>query len=47
MVPSALETSNVALAEEFANLIVQQEIFKANSRIITISDRMLETLVNI
>ena len=47
MVPSALETSNVSLAEEFANLIVQQEIFRANSRIITVSDRMLETLVNI
>ncbi len=47
MVPPAFETSNMSLAEEFANLIVQQEIFKANSRIITVSDRMIKTLVNI
>lgn len=44
---SALESSNVDLANEFANMIVTQRSFQANSKIITVSDEMLETLVNI
>lgn len=41
-----LEGSNVNLANEFANMIVTQRAFQANSKIITVSDEMLETLVN-
>ncbi|MDP4108441.1 MAG: flagellar hook-basal body complex protein, partial [Bacillota bacterium] len=46
LVSSALETSNVDLSSEFAQMIVTQRGFQANSKIITVSDEMLETLVN-
>ena len=42
-----LESSNVDLATEFANMIMTQRGFQANSKIITVSDEMLETLVNL
>ena len=42
-----LEQSNVDLSSEFANLITTQRAFEANSRIITTSDEMLQTLVNL
>lgn len=45
--PSALESSNVDLASEFSNMIVTQRGYQANSKIITVSDEMLETLVNL
>lgn len=41
-----LSGSNVDLATEFSNMIVTQRGFQANSKIITVSDEMLETLVN-
>jgi flagellar hook protein FlgE len=44
LVTSALETSNVDLATEFANMITTQRGFQANSKIITVSDTMLEEL---
>ncbi len=44
---SYLEASNVNLAEEFANLIVTQRGFQANSRIITTADDMLQELTNL
>lgn len=44
--PSALEMSNVDLANEFSDMIVTQRGFQSNSKIITVSDEMLETLVN-
>lgn len=43
--PSALEMSNVDLAQEFSTMIVTQRGFQSNSKIITVSDEMLETLV--
>jgi len=43
----ALESSNVDLAGEMANLITAQRAFEANSKIITTSDEMLQTLVNL
>ena len=46
LVTSALETSNVDLANEFAQMITTQRGFQANSRIITVGDEMLETLIN-
>ena len=43
----ALEASNVDLSNEMANLIVAQRAFEANSKIITTSDELLQTLVNL
>jgi len=40
-----LEASNVDLATEFANMIVAQRGFQASSRIITVSDEVLQDLV--
>jgi len=42
-----LEMSNVDLATEFTDMIVTQRGFQANSRVITVSDTMLEELVNL
>ncbi len=43
----ALEMSNVDLSAEFTNLILAQRGFQANARVITTSDSVLESLVNI
>ncbi len=47
LVNKKLEMSNVNLAEEFSNMIVTQRGYQANARIITVSDQMLEELVNL
>ena len=44
---SALEMSNVDISSEFSDMIVTQRGFQANSRIITVSDTILEDLVNL
>ena len=44
--PSALEMSNVDVANEFTDMIITQRGFQTNSKIITVSDEMLETVVN-
>ncbi len=44
--PAALEMSNVDIANEFTDMIVTQRGFQGNSKIITVSDEMLETLIN-
>ncbi len=44
--PSALEMSNVDLASELADMIVTQRGFQSNSKIISVGDEMLETLIN-
>ena len=44
---SALEMSNVDLSQEFSDMIVTQRGFQANSRLITVSDTMLEELINL
>ena len=46
VISSALEMSNVDLANEFSEMIITQRGFQANSKITTVSDEMLETLVN-
>ena len=46
VVSSALEMSNVDLATEFSDMIITQRGFQANSKVTTVSDEMLETLVN-
>jgi flagellar hook protein FlgE len=45
--PGTLEMSNVDLALEFTNMIIAQRGFQANSKTITTSDEMLDTLVNL
>ena len=47
IVPGTLEMSNVDLAKEFANMIIAQRGFQANSKIITASDEMLMDLVRL
>lgn len=42
-----LEMSNVDLAQEFTDMITTQRGFQANSRIITVSDTLLEELTNL
>ncbi len=42
----ALELSNVDLSNEMANLITAQRAFEANSKIISTSNEVLQTLVN-
>lgn len=41
-----LEMANVDLANEFSNMITCQRGFQANSKIITVTDEMLQELVN-
>jgi len=43
----ALESSNVDLSTEFSTMITAQRAFEAGSKIITTSDEMLQTLVNL
>lgn len=45
--PGALEISNVELANEFTSMITTQRGYQANARGITVSDSMLEELVNL
>jgi flagellar hook protein FlgE len=47
LVSGALEMSNVDLANEFANLIIMQRGFQANSRVITTGDEMLQDLLTL
>lgn len=44
--PSALEMSNVDIANEFSDMIITQRGFQSNSKIITVGDEMLETVIN-
>jgi flagellar hook protein FlgE len=43
----ALESSNVDLASQMASLITAQRAFEANAKMITTSDEILQTLVNL
>ncbi|MDD3158573.1 flagellar hook-basal body complex protein [Anaeromusa sp.] len=43
---SSLEMSNVDLASEFSEMMITQRAYQANSKIITTSDTLLETLIN-
>ena len=44
--PSSLEMSNVDLADQFSDMIITQRGFQSNSKVITVGDEMLETLIN-
>ena len=47
LVASTLESSNVDLSSEFSDMIMTQRGFQASSRVITVSDTMLEELINL
>jgi flagellar hook protein FlgE len=47
IIQGTLELSNVDLTQEFSDLIVAQRAFQANSRVITVSDSVLEEIVNL
>jgi len=44
---SALELSNVDIGQEFATMITTQRSFQAGSRVISVTDQMLEETVNL
>ena len=47
IVSGALEMSNADLAQEISDMIITQRGYQANTRVITVSDSMLEELVNL
>lgn len=47
IVSNTIEMSNVDLSTEFTDMIVTQRGFQANSRVITVSDTLLEELINL
>lgn len=47
LTPGSLEMSNVDLSREFTTMITTQRGFQANSRIITVTDEMLQELANL
>ena len=46
LLPGFLEASVTDLASEFSNMIIYQRGYQANTRIVTVTDTMLEELVN-
>ncbi|WP_368733887.1 flagellar basal body rod C-terminal domain-containing protein [Enterobacter hormaechei] len=46
MVSGSLEGSNVDISEEFTKLIVTQQAYAANTRIVTTSNSMLQETIN-
>ncbi|HEY2988409.1 MAG TPA: flagellar hook protein FlgE [Candidatus Binatia bacterium] len=47
LLPGSLELSNVDLATEFVKMVTTQRGFQANSRIITVTDTLLEEVANL
>jgi flagellar hook protein FlgE len=47
IIAGVLEMSNVDIAEEMTDMIVAQRGFQANSKIITVSDSILEEVINL
>lgn len=47
VIQGSLELSNVDLTQQFSDLIVAQRAFQANSRVITVSDAVMEEVVNL
>jgi flagellar hook protein FlgE len=46
IVGSSLESSNVDIADEFTKLIVTQQAYSANTRVVTTSNTMIQDLLN-
>ena len=47
LVGGATEQSNTDIADEFAKMIVTQQAYSANTRVITTSQQMLSDILNI
>lgn len=47
IIQGTLELSNVDLTQEFSDLILAQRAFQAGSRIITVSDSVMEEIINL
>ena len=47
VVSSSLENSNVDIADEFSKMIITQQAYSANTKVITTADQMLSTLLQI
>lgn len=47
IIQGTLELSNVDLTQQFSDLIVAQRAFQANSRVITVSDSVMDEVVNL
>lgn len=47
IIQGTLELSNVDLTQQFSDLIIAQRAFQANSRVITVSDSLLDEVVNL
>lgn len=45
--PSAVETSNVQLAEQLVDTIISQRAYQANSQTISTQDELLQTIINL
>jgi flagellar hook protein FlgE len=46
LVTGSVESSNVDIATEFSNLIVAQQAYSANSKVVTTADQLLQTTLN-
>jgi flagellar hook protein FlgE len=46
IIGSALEGSNTDIADEFTKLIVTQQAYSANTRVITTTNQMVQDLLN-
>ena len=46
IVGSSLEGSNTDIADEFTKLIVTQQAYSANTRVITTTNQMVQDLLN-
>jgi flagellar hook protein FlgE len=47
LLAGSIEQSNVDLTQEFASMIEMQRAFEANSRIVTVSDTILQDIINL
>ena len=47
LIGSALEQSNVDIAQEFTQMILAQRGYQANSKTITVSDELLQETLNL
>ena len=47
VVGSSLEASNVDIATQFSQLIVAQQAYSANARVMTTADQMIQSLLQV
>jgi flagellar hook protein FlgE len=46
LVTSSLESSNVDIASQFSQLIVAQNAYSANAKVVTTADQLMQTTIN-